>query len=176
MKIRLFHNSFPSWNTEKIYVIRFKYKPIVMHCTWNLNFDLLGNYSTKRQNPLLSVYFVNCLLYMQEIFCIIRTELTDNTAHLYCVFDDPGESYCPWNLIIFTWKFKSRRLFVVKRLNQLECDKWPLTLEIGQGQRSRSSINSMKIRLFHTPFPAWDTEKILYAIAIKYKPIVMYCR
>ena len=42
----------------------------------------------------------------------------------------------PWNFIIFTQKFKTRQLFIVKRRNQLECDKWPLTLKI----RSRSKI------------------------------------
>ena len=55
------------------------------------------------------------------------------------VFDDPWESYCPWNFKIFTQKFKTRKLFVVETRNQLECIWWPLTLKIGQGQRSRSS-------------------------------------
>jgi hypothetical protein len=49
------------------------------------------------------------------------------------------ESYCTWNFIIFTRKFKAHKLFVVERRNQLWCDQWPLTLKIGQGQRSRSS-------------------------------------
>jgi hypothetical protein len=52
---------------------------------------------------------------------------------LYCLFDDPWESYCPWNFIIFARKFKTRKLFVVERWNQLECDQWPLTLKKGQG-------------------------------------------
>jgi hypothetical protein len=76
---------------------------------------------------------------MHENFCIIRPQLADDTALLYCVFNDPWESYCPWNLIIFTRKFKTRKPFVVGRRNQLESDKWPLTLKMGQGQRSRSS-------------------------------------
>jgi hypothetical protein len=149
MKIRHFHNSCPAWDTEKLsYAITFKYKPIVMHCTKNLNFDLLRNYPMKRQKPLLSVYFENHLLYMHENFCIIRPDLADNTLLLYCVFNDPWESYCPWNLIICTRKFKMRKLWVVGSRNQLECDKWPLTLKIGQVH-----LNSMNIRLFHNSFP-----------------------
>jgi hypothetical protein len=35
--------------------------------------------------------------------------------------------------------------FVVETRNQLECVWWPLTLKIGQGQRSRSSKKSDKI-------------------------------
>jgi hypothetical protein len=40
--------------------------------------------------------------------------------------------------IIFRRKFKSHKLFVVERRKQLEYDKCPLTLKIGEGQRSRS--------------------------------------
>ena len=104
-----------------------------------MTFDLLRSYSTRSEKPLLSVYFENRLSYMHENFCIIRPKYADDTVLLYCVFNDPWESYYPWNLIKFTQKFKTRKLIVVETQNQLECVRWPLTLKISQGQRSRSS-------------------------------------
>ena len=88
---------------------------------------------------LLSVNLEKRMLYMHENLCIMRPILADDPALLYCVFDDPWESYCPWNFRIFTQKFKTRKLYVVETRNQLECVRWPLTLKISQGQRSRSS-------------------------------------
>ena len=54
----------------------------------------------ERPKPLLSVYLENHLLYLDENLCMIRPKLADDPALLYCMFDDPWESYCPWNFII----------------------------------------------------------------------------
>jgi hypothetical protein len=64
-------------------------------------------------------------------------KLADDPALLYCMFNDPWESYCPWNFRIFTQKLITHKLFVVEKQNQLECIGWPL--KKGQGQISRSS-------------------------------------
>jgi hypothetical protein len=62
---------------------------------------------------------------MHENLCIIRPKLADDPALLYCMFNDPWESYCPWNFIIFTQKFKTRKVVVIETWNQLECVRWP---------------------------------------------------
>jgi hypothetical protein len=64
---------------------------------------------------------------------MIRPKLADDPVLLYCVFDNPWESYCPWNFRIFTQKSKTRKVFVVETRNQMECVRWPLILKIGQG-------------------------------------------
>jgi hypothetical protein len=75
----------------------------------------------------------------EETNCYSRLpKLAHDIALFHCMFNDPWESYCPWNFIIFNRKFKTRKLFVVERWNQLECDKWPSTLKICQGQSSSS--------------------------------------
>jgi hypothetical protein len=58
-----------------------------------MNFDQL-QLLVLAQKSLLSVNLENRMLYMYENLCIIRPKLADDPALLYCVFDDPWESYC----------------------------------------------------------------------------------
>jgi hypothetical protein len=67
-----------------------------------LTFNPLRNYSTLCEKPLLADLLENRLHYMHENLYMIRPGLVEDTALLCCVFDEPWESYCPSNFIIFT--------------------------------------------------------------------------
>ena len=69
-----------------------------------LTFDPLRSYSTYCEKPLLADLLQNRLHYMHEHLHLIRPKLAEDTALLSCAFDDPWESYCPWNLMIFSVK------------------------------------------------------------------------
>jgi hypothetical protein len=90
-------------------------------------------------------------------------------AHLFSAI------YHPWKFgdSIFHCFFITHKLFVVERWNQRECDQWPLTLKIGQGQ---SHLHSLKLRVFHNSFTSWDTYSAFYVLQSRYQRIILHWR
>jgi hypothetical protein len=103
-----------------------------------------------------------------------RPKLADDTAILYCAFNDPWESYCPWNFIIFTRK----SLKLINYLSLRDGTNWNVVNDLWPWQwvkvNGQGHLNSMKIMLFYNSFTTWGSLKILYAISVQFKLIIMH--
>jgi hypothetical protein len=112
---RLLHNTFQEMLT---------YRP-----AW-MNFDPLQSYWSLHRNPYYQSISKTA---MHENFCILTPF---KTSWKHCSF----VMSVRWSLReLLPLKLYNFYVFVVERQNQLEYDKWHLTLKIGPGQSSRSS-------------------------------------